>query len=97
MNDETEWGPWIEHDGKGCPVLGKYCHMKFTRGPDYFGIAGREGGQSWDWSVKLFVREGSTYILDHIVSYRVRKDKGMQVLREILREVEKEKKEPAHV
>ena len=20
---QYEWGPWIEHDGKGCPVVGK--------------------------------------------------------------------------
>ncbi len=20
MSDDTEWGPWIEHDGKGAPV-----------------------------------------------------------------------------
>ncbi len=20
MNGDAEWGPWVEHDGKGCPV-----------------------------------------------------------------------------
>jgi len=20
MIDETEWGPWVEHDGRGCPL-----------------------------------------------------------------------------
>jgi hypothetical protein len=22
-----EWGPWIEHDGKGCPVVGLYVRV----------------------------------------------------------------------
>jgi hypothetical protein len=29
LSDE-EWGPWIEHDGSGCPVVGKLCQMEFT-------------------------------------------------------------------
>lgn len=27
-----EWGPWIEHDGKGCPVKdGVWCHRVFNQ------------------------------------------------------------------
>lgn len=22
-----EWGPWIDHDGKGCPVAGRRVHI----------------------------------------------------------------------
>ena len=77
--------------------MGKYCHIQFFDAPDDFGIAGSDGGESWDWSIKTIKKGHIILVVEHIVRYRVRKDKGMQVLREILREVEKEKKEPAHV
>jgi hypothetical protein len=28
MSDD--WGPWVEHDGKGCPCRGKYAQLVLT-------------------------------------------------------------------
>lgn len=28
MTSEVEWGPWVEHDGKGCPCVGQYVMVK---------------------------------------------------------------------
>jgi len=35
-----EWGPWIEHDGKGCPIKGQLAQVQFakkiTRAPAHY-------------------------------------------------------------
>jgi len=37
MSDE--WGPWIEHDGKGCPLpVGTLVHRVFAKGIGYGGV-----------------------------------------------------------
>lgn len=54
MSDE--WGPWIEHDGKGLPdgLRGQRIRAVFEDSPGDFtapleGIAGAAGAWSWDW------------------------------------------------
>lgn len=39
MSEEV-WGQWIEHDGKGCPCLGKFVHIVRVNGMEGFCIAG---------------------------------------------------------
>lgn len=34
-----EWGPWIEHDGIGCPVVGRYVHVVTANGIEVEGVA----------------------------------------------------------
>lgn len=79
MMDE-EWGPWIEHDGKGCPCRGMWVECQFddlrpniegvARGDDVDGTCG------WYWRnknrVAVFVR------------YRVRKPRGLKILEQLL-------------
>jgi len=82
-NDKDEYGPWIEHDGLGCPCVGAYVHCVHDYGvyqKERWAIAGSEGGMSWDWS----------YLPKHtrIIRYRIRKPRGMYVLQEILLELE---------
>jgi len=94
-NNEPEWGPWIEHDGLGCPCVGQYVHVLLdTIGMDEltgdcsdesWGIAGDNGGESWDWSNGNWCAE--------IIRYRIRKPKGMQILQGLLRDVEYDTKE----
>lgn len=24
MTDDADWGPWVDHDGKGCPCMGEW-------------------------------------------------------------------------
>ena len=39
-----QWGPWIEHDGKGCPCLGQWVKAVFHNGNVWEGIAGSSQG-----------------------------------------------------
>ena len=82
MNDDL-WGPWIEHDGKGCPVKGMWVQL-FDEGPTslepWEGLAGSEfdgtehiTGSSWHWAV----------VESHwgaVIRYRVRRPKALQQL-----------------
>lgn len=84
---KEEWGPWIEHDGKGCPCLGMWVHCVFMmRSGDTSelqGIAGALGGRSWDWKNKGFAAR--------IIRYRIRRPRGMEVLDQILADLPKVK------
>lgn len=87
MSDE-EWGPWIEHDGKGCPVrAGSYIQVELSVAPteikgDWVQIAPRlfEGwllntdSRNWSWI------EG----FSKIIMYRVKKPKGLKMLEELI-------------
>ena len=89
MSDQDEWGPWIEHDGKGCPCVGQYVNALHDDSDfpliivkDFFGIAGGGGGRSWDWN--------NSDRFTRVIRYRIRKPKGLQLLTDILREVERD-------
>jgi hypothetical protein len=89
-NDESEYGPWIEHDGLGCPCVGSFVHAVGycdidDKSHEVWGIAEDNGGESWDWS------NAPEYI--RVILYRIRKPKGMQVLQGLLRDVEDGPKE----
>lgn len=60
----SEWSEWIEHDGKGCPVLGQVVQMVFASLDVIEGVAGAQGGLSWDWRNSDWV--------DVILRYRYR-------------------------
>lgn len=73
------WGPWLDHNGHGCPCRGQYVRMQFERialhpngkeSDEAEGIAGEHGGDSWDWT-----KPGC-----NIIRYRIRKPRGMVVL-----------------
>jgi len=76
-----EWGPWILHDGKGCPLpKGTVVEVVFE---DRFGFAMRlvsrvEGGSysSWDWRYHPELKK--------IIRYREKKPKGLSMLEEQL-------------
>ena len=77
-----EWGPWVLHDGKGCPL--KPGVIADVVSKDRFGFEMRtvavvEGGSysSWNWD---FYPE-----LKKIVRYREKKPRGLQLLEESLK------------
>lgn len=88
MEDE-EWGPWVEHDGKKCPVIGQYVQCETDRdvkrvlcdatiiSPRVLETIPRTGtGKSWLWSEdKRFAK---------IVRYRVKKPKGLKMLEQLI-------------
>ncbi len=71
-----EWGPWIEHDGKGCPCVGEFVHTVHHHGYEFLGIAGSGGGRSWDWSNAPWY--------SRIIRYRIRKPRGLTILEGLL-------------
>ncbi len=98
MTDDNEWGPWVEHDGIGFPP------SLYGAGLEIIAISAtrtlqRQQGRAitkphdcllaWDWS---FYRKRSPfgYRYSMVIRYRVRKPKGLAILHEILREVERE-------
>ena len=89
MTTEPEWGPWIEHDGKGCPCVGQYMQAEVDRdsiintGVDarmisprlVEGIPRKNGThKSWRW-VDGFSR---------VIRYRIRKPRAMKLLQSIV-------------
>jgi len=86
MSDD--WGPWIEHDGNGCPCVGEWVHVLFdhkslreasstmTLIADGWEAVGTPfGGASW-YSTKS--------IACHVIRYRIRRPRGMAILNAIL-------------
>lgn len=87
-----QWGPWIEHDGTGCPCVGEFVESVRFSGEIKHGIAGTiEGGGTYDPNLVV-----SPWVWDEcpivhmadIKRYRIRKPRAMKRLNEILREVE---------
>ena len=82
-----EWGPWVEHDGTGCPVpIGTWVQVAGKHG----GVdEGRVTQASFDESrsqwFKRYVGEW-----DYIIRYRIRKPRALEQLREIARNPERE-------
>lgn len=79
------WGPWTQHDGKGCPVrpgtmVEVVCEDRFGFLQSQIGRTDGDSYSSWDWSHFPELKK--------IIRYRERKPKGMQMLREIAKDVD---------
>ena len=90
MSEQREvWGPWIEHDGKGCPCPGAYVGVvrefrgagEIIAGAQFDGTEAR-WGSSWHWAVQPVNELGQHW--DRILRYRVRKPRGLAILEERL-------------
>ena len=83
----SEWGPWIEHDGKGCPCVGEYVQIELNIPPATIPSFLRqtepkllegiypEGATTGAWSSVGFTR---------VIRYRIRRPRGMAILNAIL-------------
>lgn len=70
-----EWGPWIEHDGKGCPCMGMWVQVQNLNACRIWeGVACSEGGRSWDWSTGY----------RPVVRYRIRRPRALLQLIEMV-------------
>jgi len=87
--DDEQWGPWVAHNGSGCPCKGQYVHTVFANGQEKKYIAWTDihlPGRSdcdvktsrWAWVVPNGYK---------IVRYRIRKPRGLTLLEGILAEV----------
>lgn len=83
MNEE--WGPWIEHDGKGYPteVIGRVCQVTqvcpsrgFFTDAEFVCLGHWQDGGSWNW--------GNYPETTKIIRYRIRKPRAMKLLQSIV-------------
>lgn len=95
-----EWGPWIGHDGKGCPCVGEYVHVVILSIQGVDPVSGGWSGPYKEinpWEAVGVAEEDAAWRWEsgwHPVDrYRIRKPKGMSVLEGILKDVEDEKVE----
>lgn len=89
----SEWGPWIDHDGKGCPCVGYITEVVFFSLGNHIGMAGSCGGHSWLW-VMVYGFPTCRIFSDPIIRYRIRKPLGLSICESILADLPVEK-EPA--
>lgn len=89
-NDEEDWGPWIEHDGKGCPCRGALVESETRNGNRLQHVA--EGAAIWPWgelAPASLPKAGSAWewaddpLPCDVVRYRIRKPRGLKMLQEI--------------
>jgi hypothetical protein len=75
-NEDSQWGPWISHDGSGCPCKGSWVEVLYDKPNKIWrGIA--TGGPSWDWEYGWW----------RIFTYRIRKPKGLVILEKLLQDL----------
>jgi hypothetical protein len=96
---EEEWGPWIEHDGKGRPVQeGVIVHRVYANGSEWCApigttrvapasYHGERFVTSWDWS-----RPG---ISVPVIRYRIRRPKALRELIDMVENLPVNAKEDA--
>jgi hypothetical protein len=84
-DDAEQWGPWTDHDGKGCPCPGKWVRVVGKCYPVILeGIAVDGGG--WHWTTPDpagATKVGAGFIYDPIIRYQIRKPRALLQLMEI--------------
>lgn len=76
-----EWSPWVEHDGRGCPVVGLFCHVigEGARGEHHEVQMIVRDHPCWDWS--NFGKPGSDRgrcgVWAKVTRYRIRKPRAL--------------------
>lgn len=100
MSDGGDWGPWIDHDGRGFPVpIGTVVHRVFDAPVDHIdGNRVQSVGEiidplkvgeldSWLW---VLARRHPYGQIARVVRYRVRQSRGMEVLKGLLQSAPEE-------
>ncbi len=82
MRSDTEWGPWIEHDCKGCPVpIGVQVEVEYPSGNRY--ISDNDDGPWWRGGGYRRWR-GQRAHWAPIIRYRIRKPRALLDLIELV-------------
>lgn len=87
------WGPWIKHDGKGCPVpLGfkimvRACWPTLNKHEVSMGVVTQTVRDSEHW---LWPRATKFKHPCYVSEYRIWKPRGMAILEEILTDLPEE-------
>ncbi len=95
MSHQEEWGPWVEHHGRGLDpfLVGKMLRVK---GLCYDGSNVVQDGivrldrlsdpvyLAWDWRNFGKKAPGRDWVCAKIVCYRIRKPRGLNILQELV-------------
>jgi hypothetical protein len=83
----SEWGPWIEHDGKGCPCAGKFVESETLDGSILQHIAGTITPGETDRIIDCWIW-GECIAAGRIdwclIRYRIRKPRALLQLIELV-------------
>ena len=84
MSNDNDWGPWLQHDGSGCPCVGQmvqaFYRLQDGSEVDPHGPFIAEGDPlSWAWAVVSVMPWDCP-----IIRYRIRRPKGMAIINAIL-------------
>ncbi|MEO0765191.1 MAG: hypothetical protein AAFY75_04165 [Pseudomonadota bacterium] len=79
------WGPWIKHDGQGCPLRpGVRVRCRFEEMPGEFVVVDGQTGEScawsWNWSRWLTIAPDGCGFVARIVAYRIWRGQAFQDL-----------------
>lgn len=80
---QEQWGPWIEHDGNGCPCAGEWIQAEDEDGHRAEGIAPdccTGGARHWYANNPPYVQ---------VIRYRIRKPRGLTILQRIAEQPER--------
>lgn len=86
-----EWGPWIEHDGKGCPVVGMYVRIFAAGGVEVEGVPSAKCAAPLPGEVSAWI--WSTLSSDEkwlrVIRYRIRRPSALRRLIDLAADPEK--------
>lgn len=86
MSGDVEWGPWMVHDGKGCPLpLGTLVNVTWEARPGHIGTSTGQTGPNdaahWEWSFWGKPDPNNpTYLVARIIRYRIRRPRAVDDL-----------------
>jgi hypothetical protein len=92
-----EWGPWIEHDGKGLPpgLFGQFVQAfaETTDGRTYSqaGIVRqpvKDEHRPWDWSYFGEISVWQLKFYSRVLRYRIRKPRSLTQLQDMIADID---------
>jgi hypothetical protein len=81
-----EWGPWIEHDGAGCPCEGCYTQDWLADGRVVEGIVeiGHNALLPGEMSAWVWSSLDVWHFPGRVIRYRIRKPRGLTILKSLI-------------
>lgn len=89
MNEQADFGPWIDHDGTGCPVpFGTIVRILYEDAAGARDVYLHKASDHPAWHHGNFQKavryRGDIGLCGRILRYQVRKPRGLKILHELL-------------
>jgi hypothetical protein len=97
VSDESEWGPWIDHDGKGCPVVGMWVQVELLSGEiigPFVAHSMGDGSSGDAWAHDTLPSMLANWA---VIRYRVLKPSALRELIEMVENLPAPQKQPERV